>query len=57
MTTPPRRIPAPTQIATRVRVGKVCAAESVEAGDEGAMTGGDALLVSNDYGSGQPNSA
>lgn len=49
-------MPAPTQIATRVRVGKVCAAESVEAEDEGAMTGRDALLVSDDYGSGQPNS-
>lgn len=44
--TPPRRMPADTQIATRVRGGNVCGLESVEA-DEG--------LVSNDYGQGKPN--
>lgn len=47
MMTPPRRMPADTQIATRVRGGNVCGLESVEAEDEG--------LVSNDYGQGKPN--
>jgi len=41
MMIPPKRMPAATQIATRVRVGNVCEALSVEAG---------ALLV--DYGRG-----
>jgi hypothetical protein len=60
MTTPPRRMPAETQIATRVRVGKVCvvgvaavdAVGMAEAKDEEPVTGRDVPLVSNDYGRG-----
>ena len=43
MMTPPRRTPAETQIATRVRGGNVCGVGSVEAEDEG-------LGLGNDYG-------
>jgi len=54
MITPPRRTPAATQIAARVRVGIDCGAaaadsvEETEAEDKEPVIGRDELLPSND---------